>query len=159
MDPTLNMGDRVIVLKGEIFKQDYDIGEVIVFYPPNEIYERNIFNQYFDALQLWNISEDNNYQNSALIKRVVGLPGDSVKITVDGKVFVNGKQFIVDNVELSENYNFLEYSVPKNSVFVLGDNRANSQDSRYIGFIPIENIIGKAKYIIHPFPNFKRIND
>jgi signal peptidase I len=159
MEPTLNIGDRVVVLKSQIFKQNYDIGEVIVFYPPNAIYEKNILNQYIDALKFWNISSDNTYQNSALIKRLVGLPGDSVKITVDGKVFVNGDQFVVENVELSENYNYLEYFVPNDSVFVLGDNRANSQDSRYIGFIPIENIIGTATYIIHPFQNFENIND
>ena len=47
----------------------------------------------------------------------------------------------------------------KNEIFVLGDNRVNSQDSRYIGTIPNKNIVGKAIYVVFPFDNFKNIDD
>ena len=51
------------------------------------------------------------------------------------------------------------FVIPDNEIFLLGDNRPNSQDSRYIGTIPISNIIGKAIYLIYPFENFKKLDD
>jgi len=100
-------------------------GDVIVFTPPIE----------------------NN--DKPFIKRIIGLPGDTVE-TRDGKVYVNGVQLdepYIDGKQSLCNSNTVDcapYVVPEGQVFVMGDNRTNSEDSRVFGGVPIGNIIGKA---------------
>ena len=80
-----------------------------------------------------------------LIKRVVGLPGDEISVR-SGKLFVNGepqKEPYV-NEKLPDVSFFAKTTVPEDHVFVMGDNRANSQDSRVFGPLPEENIEGEA---------------
>jgi signal peptidase I len=82
------------------------------------------------------------------IKRVIGEPGDTVEIQ-DDRVFINGQQIDEpyiggDDWKCRETQTCGPLTVPEDSVFVLGDNRDNSEDSRYFGIVPIENIIGKA---------------
>jgi signal peptidase I len=77
----------------------------------------------------------------------------------DGKVFVNGEQFVVLNIDETSFFREETYIVPENEIFVLGDNRINSQDSRYIGTVPINNIVGKASYVIYPFDNYQNLDD
>ncbi|BAH06736.1 signal peptidase I [Clostridium kluyveri] len=121
MYPTLTDKDRIVVDKYSAMTKDYNYGDIIIFHP------------YTD-------------NNVLYIKRVIGLPNDKITIN-DGKVFVNNK-------ELSEKYlpsdiqtysDITSFTVPNNEVFVLGDNRNNSSDSRYFGSIPLNRI--KAKML------------
>ena len=159
MEPTLKTDDRVLVLKDTIVQFDISSGDIVVFNNISSDYSESILQQYFDELQIWKINDVNSQENAALIKRVVGVGGDVVEIFENGEVFVNSSKFYIPNINEGVNFKNETFVIPDNEIFVLGDNRPNSQDSRYIGTIPISNIIGKAIYLIYPFENFKKLDD
>ena len=159
MEPTLKIDDRVLVLKNSIIQFDIKSGDIVVFHNINSKYSDSILQQYLDELQIWRINDVDSQENSALIKRVVGVGGDVVDIFENGEVFVNNEKFTILNINEGVTFKKETFVIPDNEIFVLGDNRPNSQDSRYIGTIPISNIIGKASYLIYPFENFKKLDD
>jgi signal peptidase I len=83
------------------------------------------------------------------IKRVVGLPGDRIRIE-RGRVEVNGKPLQEPYVRAADDRSFAEVTVPASSVYVLGDNRANSEDSRAFGAVGDDRLIGRAVAGIWP---------
>lgn len=87
-----------------------------------------------------------------LIKRVIGLPGETISCQ-NGDIFINGKK-IDDKYGYGITNDFDPVTIPKNEYFVLGDNRENSKDSRYIGTIKNKNIKGKTNLVIFPFKSF-----
>ena len=104
-----------------------------------------------------------NYNNTKLIKRVVGLPGDTVEYK-DNKLYINGKyikeEFLKNN---QETYDFsledLGYeTLPDGYYFVMGDNRTNSTDSRVIGLVSAEDIEGTTNFVIFPLNKFGNFN-
>ena len=159
MEPTLKIDDRVLVLKNSIIQFEINSGDIVVFHNINSEYSDSFLQQYLDELQIWKINDIDSQLNAALIKRVIGVGGDVVEIFENGEVFVNNEKFTILNINEGVNFKKETFVIPDNEIFVLGDNRLNSQDSRYIGTIPIGNIIGKAKYLIYPFENFKKLDD
>ena len=159
MEPTLKINDRVLVIKDTIVPLDIDSGDIVVFYNTDTEYSENLLKEYLTGLQIWNIGNINNQKNAAIIKRVVGVGGDTVEILENGEVFVNDNRFIILNINEGVNFKRETFLIPENEIFVFGDNRPNSQDSRYIGTIPVNNIIGKATYLIYPIDNFKKLDD
>lgn len=136
MMPTLHNSDRMI-----INKISYHIGK------PHR----------FDII-VFHATKSKDY-----IKRIIGLPGETVSYKND-VLYINGnpiKEPFLDaykkriNGELT--YDF-KYKVPQGDVFVLGDNRQNSKDSRVIGPIPETKIVGKAILLFWPLHNFKIIS-
>ena len=97
-----------------------------------------------------------SYQNKYLIKRVIGIPGDSITILEDGTVYVNGRaleeQYIVDK-SLGECDITFPVNVTDNHYFILGDNRSTSIDSRnsVVGLVSSEQIVGKIFFRVWPF--------
>ncbi len=83
------------------------------------------------------------------IKRVIGLPGDRIRID-RGDVYVNGSRLVEPYVHFPDDRSFPEITVPANALYVLGDNRAISDDSRFWGFVPDDQLIGKALAGIWP---------
>lgn len=160
MEPTLNINDRVLVVKSYYVEPEIQSGDVVVFYSPNSEYEKNFLNDFAQGLNsIINFYDQTPSVNSVIIKRVVGVGGDRVQIKENGEVYVNSNKFIVLNI--NEGSNFVEkvYDIPIGEVFVLGDNRNNSQDSRFIGTINNDLILGKAFYVVYPFTNFKFLDD
>ena len=100
-----------------------------------------------------------NYNNSKLVKRIIGLPGEYVEYK-DNQLYINNEkiEFELDaytyDFELSE----LGYKqIPEDYYLVLGDNRTNSLDSRRIGLISKEDILGTTTFTIFPFNKFGKI--
>ncbi len=120
MVPTLEVGDRVLVNKFIYRFTEPARGDVVVFR-----------------------SVEGNGED--LIKRVVGLPGDTIAVR-DGTLFVNGEaqKEPYTNKAVPDNSFYAPTQVPNGNVFVMGDNRTNSADSRVFGPLPKENILGEA---------------
>lgn len=90
-----------------------------------------------------------------IIKRVIGLPGEIIRYE-DNKLYINNK-YIKEDYSHKKTDDF-EVKVPEGKYYVLGDNRTNSVDSRVLGPIPKDKILGKTNYIIYPFSRFGYIN-
>jgi signal peptidase I len=123
MLPTLQINDRLIIDKISYNFRNPERGDIVVFSPT-------------DALKAQNFKD-------AFIKRLLGLPGDKVEVK-EGRVYVNDQLLKENYIEEKPNYNFGPVTVPPNQYLVLGDNRNNSYDSHYWGFVPRDHIIGKA---------------
>ncbi len=130
MLPTLEINDRLIIDKLSYRFKDPQRGDIVVFTPTPALQQENF--------------------KDAFIKRVIGLPGDTIEVK-KGKVYVNGKMLIEEYIKEQPKYDYGPVVVPENQYLVLGDNRNNSYDSHYWGFVPRENIIGQAVIRFFPF--------
>lgn len=131
MKPTLQPGEFLLVNRVAYKIGEPEIGDIIVFHAPG--------------------SSDLDY-----IKRVIGLPGDTVSIA-DGVVYVNDQPLYEPYIADPPRYNG-EWDVPSDNLFVLGDNRNNSSDSHMWGFVPYEDIVGRALFIYWPLPEATILN-
>jgi signal peptidase I len=143
MEPTLQNYDRVIVDKLSYRFQTPQRFDIVVF----EINEAVIKGCSLSAEK----------QKSSLIKRVIGLPGDRVEIK-EGVTYVNGQPLSEPYLVKAPEYDLPLRVVPADSYFALGDNRNNSCDSHIWGFVPKENIIGKATLRYWPLDHFGTID-
>ncbi len=131
MVPTLKVWDRLLINKLAYDLEEPHRGDIVLFKSPDS-------------------GED------PLIKRVVALPGDSVELR-HGDLFVNGDRVREPYLDrkpcvrgMPKTCSFGPVSVPEGHVFVMGDNRANSFDSRFFGSVPEENLIGEALFRFWP---------
>ncbi len=131
MNPTLQDGEYVLVNRLAYTLGAPARGDIIVFSFPMD-------------------------ERQDLIKRVIGLPGETVTIR-DGKVMINGVLLSESYIAQKPVYNGA-WTVQDGQLFVLGDNRNDSKDSHQWGLLPVENVIGKAVLIYWPPPDWKLIN-
>jgi signal peptidase I len=143
MMPTLHNGDRMIVNKLSYTVGEPDRFDIVVFHAP----------------------EQKDY-----IKRVIGLPGDTVEYE-DDVLYINGKAYEepylkeykeqIDEGLLTEDFTLEEKigqtTVPENTIFVMGDNRRFSKDSRHIGVVKIDEVIGNTSVIYWPIKDIEII--
>jgi signal peptidase I len=132
MQPTLYEKDFVLVNRlvyrlGGLQRQD-----IIVFQPP------------FDA------------HGEPYIKRLIGLPGDTVRITA-GRVYVNDEPLQENYLAAPPDYGG-QWVVPEDALFVLGDNRNQSSDSHHWGMVPLENVMGKAEFVYWPVGHWQALH-
>jgi signal peptidase I len=130
MLPTLQIGERLIIDKWSYRFQSPKRGDIVVFSPTETLKQQNF--------------------KDAFIKRIIGLPGEKVQVK-GGKIYINDQPIAENYIQEPTNYQFGPVTVPPHSYFVLGDNRNNSYDSYYWGYVPRENIIGKASKRFWPF--------
>jgi signal peptidase I len=160
MVPTLEVGDRVFVSKFMFDGGDIARGDVIVFENPNaaELPDRSGISSVLHWLgEGIGLAQP---ENEDFIKRVIALPGETIEIRHD-VVYINGKP--LDEPYLSQaardsTGDYPMHTVPDDALFVMGDNRSNSADSRYgLGFVPLEKVIGKAFVVIWPPSHMGRL--
>lgn len=131
MLPTLMVGDRILVNKNPFTRHAVRRGDIIVFRFPED-------------------------KSKDFVKRVIGLPGETIRIS-DGVVSIDGQPLDEDyaftdlSVAHKKVLEFASYVVPENNLFVLGDNRSHSYDSRFWGPVPIADVKGKVWRIYWSF--------
>jgi signal peptidase I len=133
MRPTLQNGERLVVNKFLYRFKTPERGDILVFKYPRD-------------------------PSRDFIKRVIAVPGDSVEIK-EGRLFVNGQLMNETYILERTRGSYPLATVPADHIFVLGDNRNNSEDSRFrdVGFVPYELIKGKAVLIFWPLDQFKAL--
>ena len=131
MYPTIKPGDKIFTLR--MHKQSsIERGDILVFHSKE-------------------VGKD-------LIKRVVGLPGETVEILSDGSVYING-EYLPEEYVKNPSGKQGTFIVPEDCYLFLGDNRANSIDARYWDdpYIKFEDIMGEGKFIIYPFSRIGKL--
>ena len=132
MENTIMTGDRVIGNRFAYSFSDPQRFDIIIFRYPDD-------------------------ESQLFIKRIIGLPGETVEIR-DGKIYLNGSDEPLEDVQTKETMvgSFGPYTVPENSYFVMGDNRNGSSDSRdpSLGVVDVRCVIGQAVMVLFPFSDF-----
>ena len=165
MEDTLNEGDRVTVTMYD--SNTVERGDVVVFTDPDHWLMtqeptglQGVAQDFLVAIRIFPQNAGHH-----LIKRVIGMPGDHVVADGKGSLTVNG-------VELHEGYLkpgrsasevAFDVTVPEGYIWVMGDNRSNSSDSRYHqndvhrGFVPLSNVVGVAKNVVWPYSHWSSL--
>ncbi len=133
MRPTLQHEERLIVNKFIYRVRNPEKGEILIFKYPRDT------------------SRD-------FIKRVIATGGDTIEIK-DGRVYVNDQMLKEDYILEKTRTEYPKVTVPEGTVFVMGDNRNNSDDSRFadVGFVPLDLIKGKAVVVFWPLDNMQSL--
>ena len=135
MEPTLQIGDRVLVSKVSYHLHGIQRGDIVVFKTPKT---------------------DNEPGVNDLIKRVIGLPGETIQSGPDASVLINGQYvnqpWLSAAAKESPGPAIPKQTIPAGDYFVMGDNRGDSDDSRFpnVGLIPRNLIVGKAVMVVWP---------
>ena len=168
MKPTLIEGQRLILNRTiRLTHKLPERGDIITFEAPTEDYLTEA--EFKESPTARYEEPENKFVHNVLeigkvsyIKRVIGLPGDHIQIR-DGKVYINGEEFdepyLQDNVTttVGSDQPFSDLVVPENCLFVMGDNRDHSTDSRAFGCIQLARIEGKVWIRFWPFNLFGKV--
>jgi len=134
MQPNLQTDERLIVTRYDFYLSAPKRGEIIICRFPDPRFP------------------------DRYVKRVIGLPGDTIEVK-SGVTYINGQPLAEPYIHEPANQDFSKFLVPADTYFVMGDNRNDSSDSRVVGPIPKNDLIGRARYIVYPFDNFGKLED
>lgn len=169
MYPTLNENQRIALSRiNRITKAEYKQGDIVTFEEPSEIKRGTdvdiankaaIYN--YEPQSFWEKFSYNILEltKRSYIKRVIGVAGDRIQI-VNGKVYVNGKELVEDYLEdgvTTKTVYYNDLTVPEGCIYVMGDNRDESMDSRTFGCIPLERVEGKVILRYWPISRFGKV--
>ncbi len=156
MEPTMHVKDKLFVEKiSKTFRREYQRGDIVIFYPPASSSKDNQDVLKNDPISIFARLTGLPFlpQPEAYIKRIIGLPGDRLQIKRNQGVFINGKHleepYHFNSSDFLPEYEIKETIIPQGHYYVLGDNRNESYDSHYWGFLPRERIIGRAAFLIY----------
>ncbi|NJM68281.1 MAG: signal peptidase I [Acaryochloris sp. RU_4_1] len=138
MEPTLSPGDRIVVEKLSYRWRTPQNGDIVVFHTPLPLQAIGYAPQ------------------QAFIKRVIGIPGQVVAVQ-GGQVYIDGQPLTEPYIAEAPHYDLKPILVPDGTLFVMGDNRNNSNDSHLWGFLPRANIIGRANLCFWPLDHLNWI--
>ncbi len=141
MRPTLEVNDKLIIEKISMRAQEIARGDILVFRSVDAPPLKTLWQQSLHVLSMDG--------NTPLIKRVVGLPGETIAVS-EGTVFINGEPLKESYINEPPFYEMAPVKIPDDHVFMMGDNRNNSADSHVWGPLPIENVIGHALFRFWP---------
>ncbi len=170
MYPTIHSGEKVLTIRPWLKGEKYNYGDIVTFEAPidnkeyldDEKIDAPYTAQYVNytgiTLFLYNFLDVNKV---SYIKRVIGLPGDHIVIK-DGNVYRNDELLVEDYVRekgttIIENEDYIDVIVPENTLYLMGDNRQESLDSRAFGCIPFDRVNGYVVCRIWPFSKFGSI--
>lgn len=163
MLPTTKENDRLIISRTVLFEKDLKYGDIVTFEAPlDDSLEKNDNNIASYTEKVGISSFFYNFMGigkSSYIKRVIGLPGDHIVIADDGSVYRNDEK--LDEPYLNEQFTnkdtYNDIVVPAGTVYMMGDNRLSSKDSRFFGCVPIDKINGYVLIRVWPFNKFGKL--
>lgn len=138
MSPTLEQRDRLVVEKLSYHWHLPRRGDIIVFEPPLQLQRQGY------------------EKEQAFIKRVIGAPGETVAVS-HGTVYIDGRPLRENYLLEPPNYELPPLRIPEGQLFVMGDNRNNSNDSHIWGFLPVRQVIGQAIFRFWPLGRVGRV--
>lgn len=171
MYPTLKDGERLIISRlPRTFQETYDRGDIVTLEAPSITKVSNV-NEDEDPIATYYEPKSGMEKflyyfleigKTSYIKRVIGLPGEHIKIE-NGKVYINGvlldEPYLKDDVTTTQGGAFYDIIVPEGTLFLMGDNRERSMDSRSFGCVPFSKIESKVWIRFWPFNLFGTVDN
>ena len=167
MTPTILDGERVLINRlVRTFKLDIEKGDIVTLEQPiiSEIDPSDVKAKYNTVRGLKNkfLYYVLELTKTSYIKRVIGMPGEHVFISEEGTVYIDNvaldEPYLKEGVKTPRNGPFYDLVVPEGYVFVMGDNREGSSDSRAFGCVALDKIEGKVTYRLLPLSKFGKID-
>lgn len=169
MHPTVQNGERVLVIRPWLALNKYEYGDIVTFEAPidNKLYIDAVDNKAIAQYENYTgltafLHEFLDYKKVNYIKRVIGLPGDTIEIK-DGYVYRNNEKLVETytrtGITTPQEPEYAKVVVPENCMYVMGDNRAESSDSRSFGCIPFDRVNGKVVCRIWPLNKLGAIEE